>query len=135
MGFPRKPEMTAAPEVSTPSTPPPTPANLPPVDAKWQKVSSSGNFFKFEQPGDTIEGVYLSQNAGQFGPVASIRLADGSTAAFPIQTALRLEWEKNNIQPGTEIKVVYLGKQKNNKTGREFKAFDLYLTAPKEAAV
>jgi len=93
------------------------------MEKKWKKIMGGGNFFKWAEQGQELEGIYMGQHDGKFGPNGTINTSEGEKI-FPIHTALVSLLD--DIQEGKYIKIIYLGKQTNKNTGREYKAFDVY---------
>ncbi len=99
---------------------------------KWKKrewAGGSGEFYKWTDAGQELEGKWCGQHDGQFGPNGTIEMADGTRKIFPLHTGLLNQVD--DLEEGQEIKIVYLGKKLNPKSGREFKNFELY-TATEE---
>lgn len=94
---------------------------------KWHRQGFSGDFHKWEVEGDALEGVVEAIREGKFGDVCDLRTAEGRKVTFPVQTGLALLFEGSGIKVGDEIRVVYIGYRKNEKTGRDFKDFELYV--------
>lgn len=91
---------------------------------KWKKQAGGGNYYKWTEVDQELEGTWLGQHDGKFGPNGSIDV-HGKEIIFPIHTALVQLLE--DIKEGKIIKIVYLGKQLNKNTGREYKGFDVYV--------
>jgi hypothetical protein len=94
---------------------------------RWVQKSFSGDLMKWETEGQEIEGIWRGQRDGKFGPLGTVEQPDGTHVTFPLHTALVMMMEA--IADGTEVKIVYTGKQISPKSGREFKAFDLFVAA------
>jgi len=89
----------------------------------WQKRSGGDrDFFKFQNPGDTLVGKWRGHKAGKYGENGLVKKKDGEVAEFTLNTALQdlVELEEN-----TPVKIVYIGKQ-TSKAGNQFKAFDIF---------
>ena len=89
---------------------------------RWRQIGQ-GEFQKWTEPGQTLEGIWEGQHDGQFGPLGIISQPNGSRITFPIHTALVDKLAE--IKEGAEIKIIYTGKR-TSKTGREFKGFDVF---------
>lgn len=92
---------------------------------RWTQVGQ-GQFHKWVEPGEKLEGLWQGTKDGQFGPLGMLELPDGSRLSFPLHTALLQRVEA--IEEGAEIRIVYLGKQ-ISKNGREFKAFEVFVAS------
>ena len=90
---------------------------------RWKKLGGGG-FTKWETVNQTVEGIWQGQDEGKFGPMGTVKTESGSVR-FPLHTALLNQVE--DLPEGKEIKIVYKGKQHNSNTGREFKAFEVYV--------
>lgn len=93
---------------------------------KWRQVGE-GEFHKWTEPGDELEGRYEGQRDGKYGPLGTLARLDGTRISFPLHTALLSRIE--DIEIGAEILIRYTGLQ-TSKTGREFKAFDVFVADP-----
>lgn len=95
---------------------------------KWQKVEMNPTW-DFEKDKELI-GVYISKEEN-VGPNESnlynIQIEDSSTVGVWGNTLLDNRFK--NIVIGSEIRIVYLGMVKSEKTGREYKNFDVYQIA------
>ena len=97
------------------------------TDNDWEKIDAdAGETWDFgTQP--EIQGVLIRKEE-HVGPNDSnmyrLQLADGKELGVWGNTVLDGRFQKVTI--GEEVKLVYLGKQKSEKTGREFHAFDVF---------
>lgn len=92
-----------------------------------------GDFLKWETVGQTLEGIWQGTKPGKFGDLGMIDAGGGGEAkVFPLHTALALLCE--GLKIGTEVRIEYLGEELNARTGREFKAFNVYEAKPEEGA-
>lgn len=97
---------------------------------KWHQVGGgSGDFIKWEQEGQTIEGHWRGQHDGKFGPLGTVTLPDGKSVRFPLHTALLDRVRR--IREGAEILIRYGGKQKGKK-GQEYKSFEVFVADPEQ---
>jgi len=88
---------------------------------RWKQLSG-GQFFKFQSPGDSLEGIWRGTQTGKFGDNGVVE-ANGATHLFSMNTALK---DLLRVKPGTEIRIEYLGKQ-TSKAGNEFKAYSVFV--------
>jgi hypothetical protein len=91
-------------------------------------LSGGGNgnfeFYKFEQKGQILEGVWKGTRVGKYGDNGVIEVA-GVEQVFTLNTALK---DLLRVPEGAEVRVEYLGKAKAKTTGNEFKAFQIFVT-------
>lgn len=105
-------------------------------DNGWKKVSggNSAEIWKFVNKDDEVSGVYVEthQTTNKFtnSPqnVYTFELADGTRRAVFAPVALDREMAK--IKIGQEVRIVYLGKEKNPKTGFSYHNFDVFSRNP-----
>jgi hypothetical protein len=90
---------------------------------RWRAIGGGGDFHKWTNPGETLEGVWRGLSDGQYGPVGTLETPEG-LVRFAVTTALveRLQ----AIPEGTELKVQYLG-MRRSKAGREYKDFGVWV--------
>lgn len=88
---------------------------------RWTQVGQ-GEFHKWTEPGDALEGIWRGSHDGQYGPLGSLDTAQGRVT-FPLHTALFSRME--GIKEGAEIRIIYNGKA-TSKGGREFKSFGVF---------
>lgn len=92
---------------------------------RWRQIGQ-GQFRKWETPGQELEGTWHGQHDGLYGPLGALETAEGRIT-FPLHAAL-LERLKR-VREGAEVLIRYTGKQ-TSKTGRIFKAFEVYVPGP-----
>lgn len=97
------------------------------TDKRWHPVGSSGNFMKWTEKGQKIEGVWEGTTPGKFGDLGIVKQPDGMKITFPLHTVLADRLKR--IREGAEILIEYLGKEKSQK-GVEFKAFEVMVADP-----
>lgn len=98
------------------------------TEKRWVKVGQ-GNFLKWTESGQAIEGIWRGQHDGRFGPLGLLDTAQGRVS-FPLHTALLQRVE--NLQVGAEVRIEYQGKQQTKDGQRTFKAFDVYVADPQK---
>lgn len=85
----------------------------------WQQVTSGGTFFKFENEGDTVEGVLTGSRVGEYGLLFGFTKQDGSKVEIAESYIL-----KETLPPliGKVVRVEYKGKKptKSGKTVRDY---------------
>ena len=101
------------------------------ADSKWVQVGG-GNFHKWTEPGQSLEGLWRGHKDGKFGPVGMLDTREGRVT-FPLHTALLSKMEE--IASGAEVRIVYTGKQVAKGSGNEFKAFDVFTVAGADSFV
>src|SRR3990172_127202 len=94
---------------------------------RWVKVGQ-GEFHKWMEPGESLEGIWRGQKDGQYGPLGLMDVETGRVS-FPLHTALLQRVE--GIRSGADVRIEYLGKRLS-KGGREFKAFDVFVADPQK---
>ena len=100
-------------------------------ERKWKQVGGSDDsvFLKWEKPGEEVVGTWLGMHEGRqmadgkTGQIGTIETADGKVA-FSCTTVLK--GRLSQCPEGSEIKVVYNGKQRG-KTGTEYKSFGVWI--------
>ena len=97
------------------------------ADKRWHPVGSSGNFMKWTEKGQFVEGLWEGTTAGRYGDLGIVKQADGTKVTFPLHTVLADRLKR--IREGAEIHIEYLGKDKTQK-GVEFKNFEVKVGDP-----
>jgi hypothetical protein len=89
---------------------------------RWRQIGH-GQFHKWENPGDEVEGRWQGPHDGRYGPLGTVETLQG-LVTFPLHAALfdRLK----RVHEGREVLIRYTGKQ-TSKAGRVFKAFEVYV--------
>jgi hypothetical protein len=89
------------------------------------KKFSGGKFFKFEEEGQQLEGIWdgYRESTNYKGTYNGFINVDGERIVFGLSTAIE---DMMVIPVGTQVKVVYIGKQVG-KSGRQFKAYEVYV--------
>lgn len=90
---------------------------------KRYRQLGGGEFYKFSEQGQALEGIWRGTQTGKFGENGVIETPDGQRHMFSLNTALK---DLVGVQPGVGVKVVYLGKQ-TAKNGNEFKAYQVFV--------
>ena len=98
---------------------------------RWVQVGQ-GEFMKWTEDGQTIEGIWRGQKDGTYGPLGLVD-ADKGRVSFPLHTALLQRVE--NIKVGAEIRIEYVGKQQTKDGKRTFKAFNVFVADPENEEV
>ncbi len=88
---------------------------------RWRQLGG-GQFFKFSEPGQTLEGVWRGTQPGKFGENGAVEV-DGVLQLFSLNAALK---DLIRVAPGSEVRIEYKGKQMA-KNGNEFKAFQVFV--------
>lgn len=95
------------------------------MTGKWKKIEMNPTW-NFEEDKEIV-GTYVSmeENVGTNNSnIYSLKKADSSLIG--IWGSTLLDHRFKNIQIGDEVKIVYLGKETSEKTGREFNNFEVY---------
>lgn len=85
---------------------------------RWVEVGQ-GEFRKWTEKGQELEGTWLGQHEGKFGPLGALQTEQGKIT-FPLHMALLQRVE--GLAEGTYIQIVYTGMHMS-KGGKEFKGF------------
>ncbi len=94
---------------------------------RWRQVGGgAGSFMKWDTPGKSVEGTWLGQHDGKFGPLGEVETMEGKVS-FPLHTVLLDRVSK--IREGAEIKIEYAGNQASKDGRRTFKAFNVYVAS------
>lgn len=99
----------------------------------WTKVSGNSNqtTWKPEKADDEVAGRYIDhkENVGKnHSNIYILQQPDGSEVAVWGSTVI--DNNMNRIQVGSEVRIVFLGLETNDKTGRTFKNFDIFSRRP-----
>lgn len=93
----------------------------------WQKVTYSQTPTWNPEEQNEVEGV-LKQVKTQVGPNESnlyiLQREDGDIGVWG---STALDGRMSEVKLGDTVKIVYLGKEKSEKTGRIYKAFEVYI--------
>lgn len=103
-----------------------------PTNKKWTRITPSYDvFIKFEQPGDSIEGVWLGAIEGKYeSGLGRVRTGDEQIVAFSLKVALQ---ELERVPADTEVEIVFTGRERT-KAGLDVKRFELYTADRVETA-
>lgn len=88
---------------------------------RWQQVGQ-GEFMKWTEEGQTVEGVWRGQRDGQYGPIGMVD-TDHGKVSFPLHTAL-LD-RVTDIPEGKEVQIIYLGMKATKSGNKTYKAFNV----------
>lgn len=95
-------------------------------EKRWRQLGG-GSFFKFEDKGQILEGIWRGTRAGKYGDNGVVEVF-GENKMFTLNTALK---DLMRVKPGCEVRIEYLGKQ-TAKNGNEFKAFSVQVAEDAE---
>lgn len=91
---------------------------------RWKK-RSSGEYMRWEEVGQQLEGIYLGMQEGtQSGFLGKVQTEQGLTVVFSVPSGLKNQLE--GVKEGRLIQIHYRGYKLNQRTKREYKSFDLY---------
>lgn len=99
---------------------------------KWEKIEQTGDVWALKdiKTGDELIGYFMGVTT-EVGPNSSnlyeFRLEDGSFKSVWGTTLLDNRFK--TLIEGQKVKIVYKGKHKNPKTGREYHDFDVFKSA------
>ena len=95
------------------------------VAGKWKKVGMNPTWVFWEDKEIVGTYVLMEENVGpNRSTLYSLKKDDGSLIGVWGNTLLDSRFK--NIQIGDEVRIVYLGKDTSEKTGREFNNYDVY---------
>lgn len=99
----------------------------------WKKVPKFYDFVVFEEPGDVVEGTLIGFRTIETefgeGEVADLIVNDlGEIKSVFISAGMPNLKGLENMK----VRIEYLGEQKNPRTKRKFKAFDVYVEEPED---
>jgi len=96
----------------------------PPTNKKWLRFSRSyDEFFKFDKPGDKLEGFWIGARPGKYdNRLGRVSTDDGKVIAFSLTVALR---ELELLPTGTEVRIVFSGWEQT-KGGFSLKPFQRF---------
>ena len=86
---------------------------------RWREIGQ-GQFQKWTEKGQALEGRYRGVKPGRFGDLGIVE-TDQGTMTFPIHTALATKL--GAVKLGAEVRIEYLGKVTNKDGSREYKDF------------
>jgi hypothetical protein len=96
---------------------------------KLKKITS-GVVFKFEKAGDSISGKFISYEESKMFPssyIVKIRNpANEENNILFVSEIVISKLKDANIQPGQDIMIEFLGLVKSEKSGMEYKNYDVY---------
>ena len=90
---------------------------------RWRQIGQ-GQFHKWEDPGDELEGRWHGPHDGRYGPLGTVETPRG-LVTFPLHAALLDRLKR--VREGADVLIRYTGKQ-TSKAGRVFKAFEVFVT-------
>jgi len=101
---------------------------------KWKKVERFGEYFAFDKPGIFLEGVLKGireRIATEYGIADFLELETDDGLKTVVITAGLKSYNWEELQ-GQYIKIEYEGDERNSKTKRTFKKFNVYVEEPKD---
>lgn len=97
-------------------------------EKRWRQLGG-GSFYKFEDVGQVLEGIWQGTRVGKFGDNGVVEV-QGDTKMFSLNAALK---DLMRVKPGCEVRIEYMGKQMS-KGGNEFKAYTVQVAEDAEVA-
>jgi len=88
---------------------------------RWRSLRRNGEFIKWTEPGQVVEGVFLGIEKSDWREIGRVN-AEGGPVAFSLTTALAGPLRKVNT--GQSVQIQYVG-EKMSKAGRMFKDFNV----------
>ncbi len=93
------------------------------MDARYKPVGGVGNFQKWDEVGQEIEGIWRGVSAGKFGEVGTLETEAG-LVQFSLTAVLKDRLGK--VRVGGQVCIEYTGEARS-KAGTKFKTFDVGL--------
>jgi hypothetical protein len=94
------------------------------------KKLTSGQVVKFEAAGDSISGKLVGwEESRQYPGSYALKVknpADSDNKVVFVSEICISKLKDNNVQPGQDIMVEFLGKVKAEKSGREYNDYNVY---------
>lgn len=87
------------------------------------KIENSLNLWAYKDEKEII-GTFEKYEEGQFGKQAVLKVGD-EDKTIPSLTALSSKLE--NLEKGNKVKIVYIGEEKSEKSGRYYSVFDVFV--------
>ncbi len=86
------------------------------------KEATSGDVFKFEKAGDSIEGVYQGyEESRQYPDSYAVRIKQGDEVRVVFVSGIVIDkLTANGVKAGQEINIEFLGKKQNQKKTQEY---------------
>lgn len=97
-------------------------------EKRWRQLGG-GSFFKFEDVGQVLEGIWRGTKSGKFGDNGVVEV-HGENMMFSLNAALK---DLIDVKPGCEVKIEYIGKRMA-KNGNEFKAYHVSVAEDAEVS-
>ena len=94
----------------------------------WKKVEpSNSDVWKPENQGDTIQGKYktVKQEVGQ--NESNLYLLETEEGEYGVWGSAVIDSRMSEVPLGSMVKIVYKGKATGEKSGREYKDFDIFI--------
>lgn len=91
------------------------------MSEEWRKIEQQVH--NFDEHKEFV-GVFKSKIEGQFEHDNFLFDVEGKDIVVFGKTALQNKLQ--NISPGTQVKIMYLGVKKSEKTGRMYQDFDVF---------
>lgn len=95
------------------------------------KASKDGEWLKWDAKGAEVEGVFKGLTASSKYPskVGTIETDDGEVVRFSVSTLLEDKLQRNDIQVGTGVRIVYDGDTMGTR-GQKYKTFTVQRRIP-----
>jgi hypothetical protein len=96
--------------------------------SEWKKIEKSETH-NFEISKEIV-GIYLAKEENVGSNNSNLYKLEVGEDVVGVWGSTVLDNKMNLAKPGDEVKIVYLGKAKNPKTGREYKNYEVYARQP-----
>ena len=98
--------------------------------AEWKKIekSESHNF----EISKEVSGIYLAKEENVGANNSTLYKIEVGDDVVSVWGSTVLDNKMAQATPGDEVRIVYLGKTKNQRTNREYKNFEVYSRKPEK---
>jgi hypothetical protein len=100
------------------------------TEQKKLKKLTSGNVFKFEKAGDSVSGKLVGYEESKMFPNSyAVKIknpANNDNTIVFVSEIVISKLKDANIQPGQDVMIEFLGMVKSEKSGMEYKNYDVY---------
>ena len=95
---------------------------------QWRQIGQA-HYLKWEEKGQALEGIWQGTQVGRFGDLG---LMDTPEGRISIALHTVLHDRLSEVKIGAEVRLVYTGIQTAQKSGRQFKGFEVYVASAED---
>jgi len=81
--------------------------------------------YKFEEPNESLQGELISTKSGVGSYNSNVYSIESEGVLYNVWGCTNLDMQMEEVPLGSEVIITYLGKEKNKKTGRDYKKFEV----------